>query len=203
MKTMLTKNVKEQTLSLLIDCQNGRLGKRLTADEAENVVRHLEAQLHEVGREAVKAWLLQFESDAEVLVIDGKTYRFKMTAEKEFLMKFGHVTIARRLYQQDCGGPVYVPLDEAWNMHGEFAAVDVRESLLFLSAHLSPGEAVACLEKVASFSCSKTTVQNVIDEMGDVLEKHEDALMNEVRIAEELPVVETKCVAVSLDGVNV
>lgn len=203
MKTTLTRNAKEQTLSLLIDCQNGRLGKRLTADEAEHVVRHLEEQLHEVGREAFKQWLLQFESDAEVLVVDGKTYRFKMTAEKEFLMKFGHVTIARRLYQQDVGGPVYVPLDEAWNMHGQFAAADVRESLLFLSAHLSPGEAVACLDKVASFSCSKTTVQNVINEMGDILEEHEDELMETVRLVEELPVMKTKCVAVSLDGVNV
>ena len=37
MKTTLTRNAKEQTLSLWIDCQNGRLGKRLTADEAEHV----------------------------------------------------------------------------------------------------------------------------------------------------------------------
>ena len=86
---------------------------------------------------------------------------------------------------------------------GEFAAVDVRESLLFLSTHLSPGEVVACLGKVASFSCSKTNVQNIVNEMGDVLDKYEDELMETVRIAEELPVAKTKCVAVSLDGVNV
>ncbi len=34
------------------------------------------------------------------LVVDGKTYRFKMTAEKEFLTKFGHVTMyARGVYR--------------------------------------------------------------------------------------------------------
>ena len=203
MKTTLTTDAKEQKMTLVIDWQNGRTGKHLSADEAEKVIQLLEQRFQETGREVFRQWLLQFESDADVIVVDGKTYRFKMVAEKEFLTKFGHLTIPRRLYQQDTGGPTYIPLDEAWNMHGQFAAVDVRESLLFLSTHLSPGEVVACLGKVASFSCSKTTIQNIVNEMGDTLDKHEDELMKTVRIAEELPVAKTKCVAVSLDGVNV
>ena len=156
MKTTLTMNAKEQKLSLVVDLKNGRLGKNLSADEAENVVMHLEEALQETGREAFKQWLLRFESDADVLVVNGKTYRFKMTAEKEFLTKFGHVTIP-----------------------------------------------VACLDKVASFSCSKAGVQNIVDEMGEYLEEHEDELMESVRIVEELPVTEIECVAISLDGVNV
>ena len=203
MKAHWSMNATEQKLILEIDCMNGMIGRRLSVDDAENVVEHLRHTVHEAAREAFKHWLLQFESDADVLVIDGKTYRFKMIAEKEILTKFGHIMIPRRLYQQDTGGPVHVPLDEAWNMHGQFAASDVRESLLFLAVHLSLGETVACLDKVASFTCSKTTVQNIVDEMGDYLEEHEDTLMETVRIAEELPVTETKCVAVSLDGVNV
>ncbi len=110
MKTMLTMNAKEQKRSLVVDLKNGRLGKHISADEAENVVSHLEKAFHEAGREAFKQWLLRFESDADVLVVHGKTYRFKMTAENEFLTKFGHVSLSRRLYQQDSGGPVHVPL---------------------------------------------------------------------------------------------
>jgi len=203
MKVHWTMNTANQKLTLVIDCKNGPLGQNLSADEAENVIQQLEQTVHEAAREAFKQWLLQFESDADVLMVDGQIYRFKMVAEKEILIKFGHITIPRRLYQQDAGGPVHVPLDEAWNMHGQFAASDVRESLLFLAAHLSPGESVACLDKVASFTCSKTTVQNIVDDMGAYLEEHEDELMKSVRIAEELPVSETKCIAVSLDGVNV
>jgi len=202
-KTHWSMDRTEQKLTLTIDCRNGELGEQLSIEDAENVVEHLRQTVHEAAREAFKHWLLQFESDADVLVVDGKIYRFKIVAEKEILTKFGHVTIPRRIYQQDSGGPVYVPLDEAWNMHGQFAAPDVRESLLFLVAHLSPSETVACLDKVASFTCSKTAVQNIVDEMGDYLEEHEDALLENLRIAEELPIAETKCVAVSLDGVNV
>lgn len=58
-------------------------------------------------------------------------------------------------HQQDRGGPVRVPLDEAWAMHGRFAAPDVRESLLALAAHLSPVEVLACLDKVAIFRAVK------------------------------------------------
>lgn len=177
MNTTLTMNAKEQKLSLMVDLKNGRLGKTLSAAEAENVVLHLEEMFQEAGREVFKEWLLGFESDADVLVVDGKPYRFKMVAEKEFLTKFGPIAIPRRLYPQDNGGPVHVPLDEAWNRHGRFAAVDVRESLLFLSAHLSPGEVVECLDNVAAFSCRKTTVQNIVDERGDSLGDHEDELM--------------------------
>ncbi|HBT76341.1 MAG TPA: hypothetical protein DEB39_05310 [Planctomycetaceae bacterium] len=105
MKMTLTMNAKEQKLSLVIDLKNGRLGKNLSAAEAENVVMHLEEALQEAGREAFKQWLLGFEFDADILVVGRKTYRFKMIAEKEFLAKFGHISIPRRLYQQDSGGP--------------------------------------------------------------------------------------------------
>ena len=203
MKTSMTINPTEQKITLVFDLKNGDLGKRLSVDEAEQVVQCLQTDLNEAAREAFKLWLLQFESDADVLLINDKTYRFKMVAEKEFLTKFGHVTIARRLYQQDNGGAVYVPLDEQWAMQNQFAAADVREALLFIVAHLSPGEAVACLDKISSFSCSKTAIQNIVDEMGSCLTKHEDELLDAVRNEEKIPVTETKSIAVSLDGVNV
>ena len=156
-KTTLTKNAKEQKMTLVVDWQNGRTGKHLSADEAENVIKLLEQRLQEAGREVFRQWLLQFESDADVIVVDGKTYRFKMVAEKEFLTKFGHITIPRRLYQQDTGGPTYIPLDEAWNMHGQFAAVDVRESLLFLSSLFRPVKSSPVSARLLPFRAARRT----------------------------------------------
>jgi hypothetical protein len=196
-------NPTEQKVSLFIDLKKGKLGKRLSAAEAELVVEHLRSAANETCREAFKQWLLQHECQDDTIIVDGKVYRFKMVAEKEFLTKFGHMVIPRRLYQQDNGGEVYVPLDEAWNMHGQFATVDVRDSLLYLSTMLSPGETVACLDKVATFSCSKTAIQNVVNEMGDVLAEHEEELLDAVRAEEEIPALKTRVMAVSLDGVNV
>jgi len=203
MITDIIINASEQKLSLIIDLKNGELGQHLTADEAEQIVEHLRQTTRELCREAFKRWLLQHECQEETLLVHGKLYRFKMVAEKEFLTKFGPLVIPRRLYQQDVGGEVYVPLDEAWNMRQQFATVDARDALLYLSALMSPGEVVECLDKVATFSCSKTAIQNIVDEMGVVLEEHGDELLDVVRVAEEIPVTQTCAMSVSLDGVNV
>ena len=44
---------------------------------------------------------------------------------------------------------------------------------------------------------------NIINEMGQLLEQHENVLLDEVRLQEALPVKETKVFVVSLDGANV
>jgi hypothetical protein len=203
MKMEVTFHASEHKLSLVIDWTNGPLGQNLSADEAEQVGQHLQNATNDLCRQAFTQWVSQYDCQEDCLLVNGKRYRYKMTAEKEFLTKFGTVVIPRRLYQQDCGGDVYVPLDEAWNMQDQFATIDVRDSLLYMSALMSPGETVNCLDKIASFSCSKTAIQNIIDEMGQVLEEQGDDLLDAVRREEELPVTETKVMAVSLDGVNV
>jgi len=203
MITDIVINASEQKLSLVIDLKNGKLGQHLNADEAEQVVEHLRQTTSELCREALKQWLLQHECQNETILVNGKIYRYKMTAEKEFLTKFGTLVIPRRLYQQDVGGESYVPLDEAWKMRRQFATVDVRDALLYLSTLMSPGEVVECLDKVATFSCSKTAIQNIVDEMGVILEEHGDELLDVVRAVEEIPVTQTRAMSVSLDGVNV
>ena len=102
----------------------------MTGDEAENITRLVEQAMQNAGREVFKQWLMQHECHADVTVIDGKTYRFKMISEKKFLTKFGIIIVPRRIFQQDNGGKTYVPLDAAWGMVGEFATRDVRECVL-------------------------------------------------------------------------
>ena len=53
-----------------------KIGKHLTADEAENVVKLIETAGQNASREVFKRWLMQHECHADVTVIDGKTYRF-------------------------------------------------------------------------------------------------------------------------------
>ena len=191
-----------QKVKLIFDWAAGKIGERLTADEVEIVTKLVEQKLYEAGREVFKAWLMQHECHADVTVIDGKTYRFKMVSEKKFLTKFGVIVVPRRIFQQDNGGEIYVPLDVAWQMDGEFATRDVRECVLYLSASMSPNETEECLQKIAAFHPSRTAIQNIINEMGQLLEQHEDVLLDEVRLQEALPFVETKVFAMSLDGAN-
>jgi len=137
-----TKNVK-----LLLNWKDGNVGKRLTADEAENVVKLIEDAVQTAGREAFREWLMQSECREDVIVIGGKTYRFKMDSQKEFLTKLGAMTVSRRMFQQDTGGPTYMPLDVAWEMDGEFATREVRECVLYMSSLMIPAEVEECLQK--------------------------------------------------------
>ena len=203
MKTNIIIDQESQKVKLILDWSGGTIGQHLTCDEAEKVTQMIEQATQQVGREAFQSWLMQHECHENVILIGGKKYRFKMVSEKKFLTKFGVITVSRRIFQQDNGGEIYVPLDVAWEMSGEFATRDVRECVLFMSASMSPNETEACLQKIAAFHPSRTAIQNIIDEMGQIIEQHEDVLMDEVRLHETLPVKEAKAFVVSLDGVNV
>jgi len=203
MKAEIIIDQETQKVKLILDWKAGIVGEHLTADEAEGVVKLIEEASREASREVFRQWLMQFECHTDVIVIDGKTYRFKMVSEKKFLTKFGVITVSRRIFQQDNGGQTFIPLDVAWEMQGEFATRDVRECVLYMSALMSPTDTETCLQKAAAFQPSRTAIQNIVDEMGGQLEQHEDVLLNEVRLQEELPIDETKVFAVSLDGVNV
>jgi hypothetical protein len=203
MKMDFSYDPSEQKLSLVIDLKQGELGQHLSADEAEQVVKQLRNTSNTLCQVAFKQWILLHECHDETIIVNGKLHRFKTISEKEFLAPFGHIDIPRRIFQQDSGGEIHVPLDEAWNMQGQFATDDVRNTLLFLSALLSPGEVIQCLEKVGSFSCSKTAIQNIVNEIGVELEEYGDELLDTVRACEEISFSETRVLSVSLDGVNV
>jgi len=203
MKTEIIVEQHSPKVNLILDCQTGIVGKDLSADEAEKTTQLIKQATQEAGREAFKMWLLQFECHTDVLVHEGKTYRFKMIAEKEFLTEFGHLTLPRRVFQQDNGGPTFVPLDTAWDMVGEFATREVRECVLYMSALMTPAETQTCLQKTAAFHPSRTAIQNLVTEMGERLEQCEDIWLDEVRRCEELPLEETQVFTISLDGVNI
>lgn len=203
MKADIIIDQETQKVKLILDWKAGNIGQILTSDEAEKVVQLIEEASQNASREAFKAWLMQHECHDDVIIIEGHTYRFKMVSEKKFLTKFGVIIVPRRIFQQDTGGETYVPLDVAWGMQGEFATREVRECVLYMSPLMTSEETETCLKKTAAFHPSRTAIQNIIDEMGQLLEQHEDVLLDEVHLQEELPVAETQVLAVSLDGVNV
>jgi len=203
MKADVIIDQETQKVKLILDWKLGIVGPNLTADDAENVVKLIEEASRKASREAFRQWLMQFECREDVIVLNGKTYRFKLASEKKFLTKFGVITVSRRIFQQDSGGQTFVPLDVVWEMQGEFATREVRECVLYMSALMSPTDTEECLQKFAAFQPSRTAIQNIVDEMGEQLEQLEDVLLNEVRLQEELPLHETKVFAVSLDGANV
>jgi hypothetical protein len=193
-----TQEFKQQ---LTQQCKDWDLD-RLTPALAEQVSQGLKQALSAAGVAGFRSFLQGYEEDAPTLEIDGGLYRWKMASRKRFLTPFGPMELDRNLYQSDYGGASYVPLDRQWGMEGEFATVEVRESVLFSGALMTPDETVQLLKKSALFHPSATAIQHILEETGVWLEYEGEALNEAIRPTESLP-DETQVVVASLDGVQV
>jgi hypothetical protein len=126
----------------------------------------------------------------------------KAVSPKTFLTSFGTLSIDRRLYQADSGGPSYVPLDSFWEMDGHFAVEEVRQGVCFALAHMPSCEAEHLLRLCSLFQPSATAMQHIVEKVSEEVEPHQEVLDTTIRSGVETP-PETKVLVASLDGVNV
>jgi hypothetical protein len=178
------------------------LNGELSPENAESVSRVMTEAASQVWVEGFRTWLQSHETEAATIEIEGKTYRYKRDVEKEFLTPGGTMTIARRVYQRDAGGPCHVPLDAAWGMADEYATVEVRDAALYAVALCTPLETETLLAKSALFHPSATAIQHMAKRMGTWLKGREDELLPLIR-EEEIPPEETRVPCASMDGVSV
>ena len=176
--------------------------EQLTAQLAQQVSTALKDALTSAGAAALQAFVQSYNPTDPVLEVNGQWLRWKMISPKEFLTCFGPMTIERSLYQADAGGSCYVPLDEFWDMAGEFAAAEVREAVLFSVAHVTPQETEQLLHKCALFHPSATAIKHIVEPVGNFVEERGEDLDIAIRAEETIP-DGTHVVVASLDGVNV
>ena len=178
------------------------LASEVTPEMSEAVNRLLAEAVSAGWTEGLRTWLMTAETDAETIEVEGKTYRYKLDSEKEFLTPGGMIRLTRRVYQSDAGGKCYVPLDAAWGMKKQFAMVPVRDAALYAVALGTPQEAETLLAKCSLFQPSATAIKRMAKQMGLWLEEHEDQVLTEIRAEEPIP-KETRVLCASIDGVNV
>ena len=178
------------------------LASAVTPEASEAVNRLLRDAMSSGWSEGLQAWLATGETEAETLKVGGVLYRYKLDSEKEFLTPGGVIKLTRRVYQQDIGGECYVPLDAAWGMEDQFAAVEVRDAALYAVALGTPQEAETLLAKCSLFQPSATAIKRMAKQMGQWLEEHEDEVLREIRGEERAPAA-TRVLCASMDGVNV
>jgi hypothetical protein len=182
-------------------CQDLDL-ERLTPEVAQQLSRSLKQALSAAGVAGFRTFLHGYEEAALTVDRNGSLYRWKKTSPKCFLTIFGPMVLERNLYQRDEGGRTYVPLDRQWGMEGEFATLEVRESVLFSCALVTPDETVQLLQKSALFHPSATAIQHILEETGVWLEYEGEDLNEAIRQEDSFP-EETQVLVASLDGVQV
>ena len=175
---------------------------RLTPEVAGQMSQALSGALAAGGVAGYRAFLCQYESDADTIAHEGKTMRFKMVQGKKFVTPFGKMTLARKLYQADRGGQCHIPLDAAWGMEGQFASLEVREAVLYACGLVTPVETETMLKKCALFQPSSTAIKRIVNAMGQWVEEHAPAVREQMKTNDAAP-DNTQVLAASLDGANV
>ena len=177
------------------------LARELSPASSGRVLKQLLETVRPVAVAGFRAWLLRHEHPESTLVRDGQKLRFKRTDAKKFLTPLGPVTVERRVFQHDLGGPTFVPIDAAWGMGGQTATPEVREAAAFAMGLMTAAEATQLLAKVALFRLGETSLKKLADQVGEWFETHPETVVA-VREAEAIP-EETKVLWASLDGTNV
>jgi hypothetical protein len=124
---------------------------RLTADLASHVRIALQEAFSHASREAYQWFLERYDLPLPWIEWQGRRLRFKAVSRKTFLTSFGTISLARRLYQADPGGPSYVLLDHLWDMEGHFATEDIRQAVCFAMAHMTAEETEQLLQLCSLF----------------------------------------------------
>lgn len=201
MRSLLVEEALRQCWTVAWGDVARELEQEVSVGGAMGVMKKMMGFMQQVCGAGFRAWVEQADVAEDTLVRDGQTLRFQCASPKEFVTPCGPITVVRRLFQADRGGPVHVPIDEAWGMVGQFATPEVREAAVYLMALVPAAEAEDILRKTALFTLSNTTLKKLAAEFGEWIDERE-SLVAEVRAAETLP-VETKVLCASLDGTNV
>lgn len=176
---------------------------RLTPELAAKFSQGLQSAINAAGAAAYGCYISSFDSNTDVIRHDGRLLRKKgEKVAKTYLTSFGEMTIERSLYQADRGGKSVIPLEVLWGMQEQYATVEVREAVVFTTAHCTPQETERILNKCAPFKPSATAIKNIIDGVGRVFVEHKDEFQKHILSKEDIP-SEAKVVAVSMDGVNI
>lgn len=176
--------------------------RKLTPELSQQFIQITKAALAIAGLTSIKEFIESFDSRALTIKKDGRIFRYKLTSEKRYLTVFGEIKISRRIYQSDRGGRTYIPLDEYWGMRGEYATVDIKESLLFSSAQNTPEDTERLLKKCALFNPSATTIKRIIKTEGEFFKEHREEIKEHI-FAEERMSENTDVIVASMDGANV
>jgi len=174
----------------------------LTAELANQVRIGLGEALSHASRQAYKYFLERYDVQDPQIEWQGQRLRFKAVSPKTFLTSFGAISIDRRLYQADAGGPSTVPLDHLWDMDGHFATEDVRQAVCFAMAHMTAQEVEQLLALCSLFRPSATAIQHIVEKVSEEIRPHQEVLDARVQASLEVP-ADTKVLVASMDGANV
>jgi hypothetical protein len=202
LEQVLTTSIDEFKQNMLNFCKNEDLNP-LTPETACHFVSVLKGQLQELGTKAIQAYFESHDIEQANIEHEGERYLRKYKGNKVIMTMLGKVAVNRNVYQHARGGKSLAPLDMALGVKGEYIMPDVKEVVLFSSAHNTPEETAQIIKKCSLFELHPTTIKRAIENAGVLIEEHKESIRKNVNQAVSKQENTGEVVVCSMDGVNV
>ncbi len=156
------------------------------------------------GQAGLKEFLQNEDVKKPVITYNDELYRFKGTSDKNILTLFGKINVSRFIYgNEKKGGSYFIPLDNMLCIYkDDYATLETREMILFATNNNSPHEVEQLLSKASLCKPSRTAIQNIIENDGQIMENHNIELIKRTINQQEIP-LEAEVMVASMDGANV
>jgi phage gpG-like protein len=175
----------------------------LSPELATKMIVTIWSFMQEAGGLVMKEFLEGYDINDEVIVgANGQIYRKKYKGRKIIMTTLGEIRYERNVYQQDRGGKSIAPLDIKLNMAHEYFSLEMKEALLYSSAHNTPEETSHVISKFGHIGVSPSSIKKLLEQTGKMIEQHKDQINASIHEKEEMLQGPDISVA-SLDGVNV
>ena len=105
MRSLLVEEALRQCWTMAWGDVARELEQEVSVGGAMGVMKKMMGFMQQVCGAGFRAWVEQADVAEDTLVRDGRTLRFKCVSPKEFVTPCGPITVVRRLFQADRGGP--------------------------------------------------------------------------------------------------
>ena len=96
-----------------------------------------------------------------------------------------------------------MPLDHSWGMENQYATVDIREKIGYLTGLINPQAIADIFQRFTACPLSVSFIQKTGNAIGKAMEKRNSQIVEEAHKSETSLPEGTKTIAVGLDGVNI
>lgn len=176
--------------------------EELTPELSSKLILNTKSLISDIGELILETFFESYDITDKTIQHEGEMYRLKYKKPRDFMTILGQIRISRNVYQRDKGGKSIAPLDRKWNMEHQYLSEEVQESILYLCAHNTPPEVAKVLEKIGLFQVSASTIKNLVNTTGELIEENKSELMDSIYAKEQMH-DKPDVMVCSLDGVNV
>lgn len=198
----LTNEMTELFRSNLEEFFETENASSLTPPSAQRMIEHVRALVRKIGVRTLEQFFESYDVEDSTIKIGGELHRFKYKSHRDFLTSLGKIRVGRCVYQKDSGGKAVAPLDRMWNMEREYLSAEMKEGVLYSSAHNTPEETSRILNKFGIANVPASTIKKVIAQVGSDIEAQKEQIIQQIYEQESMP-QDSAIMVCSLDGVNV